>query len=103
MSWDNTKFKKYDTSEGYGNARQWKQAFRERIMSDAEAKGILNSQDQTPYEILGLKPTATQAEIKKAHNRLIRIWHTDINPHRYNEALEMSKNINAAYTKLYKN
>ena len=33
-----------------------------------------------PYETLGVKKTATQAEIKKAYRKLVRTSHPDINP-----------------------
>ncbi len=36
--------------------------------------------DADPYAVLGLKKTATAAEIKKAYRRLVRTSHPDINP-----------------------
>ncbi|MBS1848565.1 MAG: J domain-containing protein [Actinobacteria bacterium] len=33
--------------------------------------------DATPYEVLGLEPGATQAEIKLAYRRLVRVTHPD--------------------------
>jgi len=96
MAWvDN--FKRYDTSNGYGNARKWQKAFYAR-MSDDEAIKILEEQEQTPYSILGITEAATQAEIKKAFLLLIKEWHPDYNSHRIDEANEMSKKIIAAYT-----
>ncbi len=36
--------------------------------------------DDDPYATLGLSRTATDAEIRKAHRRLVRLSHPDINP-----------------------
>lgn len=36
--------------------------------------------DDDPYETLGLKATASEADIKKAHRKLVRTSHPDINP-----------------------
>jgi DnaJ-class molecular chaperone len=36
--------------------------------------------DDDPYVTLGLTKTATEADIKKAHRRLVRLSHPDINP-----------------------
>lgn len=36
--------------------------------------------DDDPYAILGVPKTASAAEIKKAHRRLVRMSHPDINP-----------------------
>lgn len=101
MAWTDN-FKRYDTSNGYGNSRKWKQTFYERI-SDTEAIKILaDEQEETPYSLLGIAPGATQAEIKKAFRTKMKEWHPDYNPHRLHEATEMSKKINAAYSLLYK-
>lgn len=92
-------YKTYDTSGGFGNAQQWRNAFRERF-SKQEAEDILQGQDKTPYQILGVTPGATKSEIKKAYRKLIAEWHPDHNQHRIEESEEMSKKIIAAFSLL---
>jgi len=92
-------YKTYDTGKGFGSPQQWQQAFKQR-MSKEDATEILDNQEQTPYEILGVSANATQAEIKKAFRKLITQWHPDVNQHRITEAEEMSKKIIAAYSVL---
>lgn len=94
-------YETYNTSGGFGNAKQWRQAFREKMTKD-EAKDIIEAQEETPYTILGISTSATQAEIKKAFRQLITEWHPDRNQHRIAEAEAMSKKIIAAYTILKK-
>ncbi|MDR2272034.1 MAG: J domain-containing protein [Sphingobacterium sp.] len=94
-------YKTYDTSNGYGNAKKWRSAFNERFSKD-KADAILRDGQQTPYQILGVPPTATATEIKKAFRKLIAQWHPDFNQHRIEEAEEMSKKIIAAYSLLSK-
>jgi molecular chaperone DnaJ len=48
------------------------------------------------YEILGVKKTATEEEIKKAYRKLARKWHPDVNPGR-KEAEQRFKEISEAY------
>jgi molecular chaperone DnaJ len=58
-----------------------------------------------PYEVLGLKPGATQEEIKSAYRKLIKQYHPDQygnNPLR-DLAEEKMREINAAYDQLTKN
>jgi DnaJ-class molecular chaperone len=90
-------YKTYDTGNGYGSAKQWRDALRQR-MSKEDAEIILKTGEQTPHDILGLSSTASPAEIKKAFRKLISIWHPDVNQHRIADAEEMSKRIIAAYT-----
>ncbi|MCS3801090.1 J domain-containing protein [Niastella sp. OAS944] len=92
-------YKTYDTSKGFGNAKQWNNAFRER-MSKEDATAILQEQQETPWAILGVSTSATKAEIKKAFRLMIIQWHPDKNQHRLPEAEAMSKKIIAAYTML---
>lgn len=90
-------YKTYDTTNGHGNAKQWRQSFKER-MSNEQAETIIKAQADTPLGILGLAAGATQAEIKKAFRKLIIEWHPDRNQHRQEEAEEQSKKIIAAYS-----
>ncbi|MDU7948246.1 MAG: J domain-containing protein [Clostridium sp.] len=58
-----------------------------------------------PYEVLGLKPGATQEEIKKAYRNLIKQYHPDQygdNPLK-DLAEEKMRDINSAYDALTKN
>lgn len=100
MAWKDD-FKRYDTSNGYGNAKKWRNCFNERI-SDKDAIAILSEQDETPYSILGISDQATQQEIKKSFRLKITEWHPDLNQHREAEATAMSKKIIAAYSLLIK-
>lgn len=95
-------YQRYDTNNGFGNSKKWRNAFHERI-SDDEAIEILSHQDETPYFLLGIAEGATQAEIKKAFRKKITEWHPDLNQHREAEANAMSKKIIAAYSILYEN
>lgn len=89
-------YKTYDTSEGFGNPRKWREGFKAR-MSTGEARQLIEAQPDTPQGILGISPGASQAEVKKAFRALIAVWHPDHNAHRLAEAEEMSKKIIAAY------
>ena len=96
-------YRTYDTSNGYGSAKQWRRTFSER-MTGEEAEEILQeharTKNETPYSILGIKEGASQQEIKRAFRELINFWHPDRNSNP--NAEEMSKKIIAAYTKLKK-
>ncbi|MGH1396925.1 MAG: J domain-containing protein [Trichormus sp.] len=54
------------------------------------------------YEILGLKPGASQVEIKRAYRQLVKIWHPDrfTNSPQKQQAEAKIKQINAAYNLL---
>lgn len=86
-------YKTYDTSDGYGDERQWKDAFNARMGFD-EAKKILSNED--PYSVLELVFGVTFAEIKKAFRKLAMKWHPDKNPG-VDTTKEMQR-ILAAYT-----
>jgi len=68
----------YGTYEGMpGDPDSWAWAFRERF-SQEEITKILK--DRSPWEILGLEPGATQAEIKLAYRQKARDTHPDHHP-----------------------
>jgi DnaJ-domain-containing protein 1 len=92
-------YKTYDTSNGFGSSKKWREAFHQR-MSSEEAKEILSKSSETPYGILGVTLNATMEEIKKAYRRKLMEWHPDKNQHRLAEAEEMTKKIIAAYVHL---
>ena len=92
-------YQTYDTGDGYGNAHEWKSAFKDR-MSKEDAADFFSDQQQTPHEILNVSPGVTAAAIKKAFRVLMMEWHPDRNQHRAAEAEEMTKKIIAAYTVL---
>ncbi|MEH2130875.1 MAG: DnaJ domain-containing protein [Nostoc sp.] len=54
------------------------------------------------YEILGLEPGASQAQVKRTYRQLVKIWHPDrfVDQKQKQEAEEKIKLINAAYNKL---
>lgn len=90
-------YKQYDTSRGFGNAREWRKSFNER-MSGAEAIEIIGTEPETPYSILGIARNASSDEIRAAFRKQMKIWHPDLNPDRVDEATEMCKKLNAAYS-----
>ncbi len=92
-------YKTYDTTEGFGNAESWQQAFNKR-MSAGEARKILSGQTQTPDNILGVPQGAPEAEIKHAYRQLLQQWHPDKNPTNTEAAAAMTRLIIAAYTAL---
>jgi DnaJ-class molecular chaperone len=87
----------YDTSEGYGNPEQWKDAFNAR-MGYNKAKTVLEEDD--PYTILGITKSATNNQIKKAYRVLAMKWHPDKNLEE--DTKEKFQKILAAYTVIKK-
>lgn len=51
----------------------------------------------SPFEVLGVAPTATDAEIKAAYRRLVALFHPDNNPGFPVEATQRVREINEAY------
>jgi DnaJ-class molecular chaperone len=91
-------YKTYNpTIEGFGSAYDWRKQFH-RKMSREEAEGYLGDDD--PYTLLGIKRNASEQEIIKAFRKKAMEWHPDRNPDRLEEAEEMMKKINAAYSLL---
>ena len=56
--------------------------------------------EHNAYEVLGLEPGATSAEVKKAYHKLSRQHHPDKNPQDPEGAAEKMTAINNAYEKL---
>ncbi|MBW4561442.1 MAG: DnaJ domain-containing protein [Mojavia pulchra JT2-VF2] len=54
------------------------------------------------YEILGLKPGASQAQVKRAYRKLVKTWHPDrfFDQKQKQEAEEKIKEINVAYNQI---
>lgn len=83
----------YGSYEGErGSPSQWRAEFHNRFTKD-EIVAILDS--DSPYDILGVASSATEAEIKKAFIALIKIHHPD-----RGGDTEKAKKIIAAYQQL---
>ena len=52
------------------------------------------------YELLGINKKAEPDEIKRVYREKLKEWHPDKNPDRREEAEEMTKTLNAAYSVL---
>jgi DnaJ-class molecular chaperone len=62
--------------EGYGNSHQWRGTFFQR-MGWEKARRIINEQERTPREILGVGLFATWQEIRSAYRKLAMDFHPD--------------------------
>ncbi len=49
------------------------------------------------YAVLGVRRTATDAEVKIAYRRLVQEWHPDHNPHRQQAAERFTRELNRAF------
>lgn len=87
--------------EGYGDSSQWKGAFNKR-MGFEEANKILSGQNQSPFEILGLKADADFKAVKKAYRKLAIENHPDKHPTEQEKYTAIMQKINAAYVVLEK-
>ena len=56
--------------------------------------------DPDYYRVLGVKPSSSAAEIKKAYRKLAMRWHPDKNPDKADEALAVFQDVGEAYTVL---
>lgn len=91
---------RYDPSvEGYGTPRQWRGTFYQRMGWEA-AQRVINNQERTPRQILGVSISATWAEIKSAYRRLAMAYHPDraaTNGMSVEQATVAFQEINAAF------
>jgi DnaJ-class molecular chaperone len=88
---------RYGTYKGeHGSPDQWQQAFGARF-SNQEIHEILGEDD--PWGILGLKPGASQSEIKSAFRKKAVETHPDRNPHLNGDTGPFRK-VKAAFDKL---
>lgn len=90
-------YKTYDTTNGYGHAGKWKNAFEQR-MSKEEAGAVLKQ--TAANKVLGVTDQASASDIKSAFRKKIVEWRPDRNSHCIHEALAMTRKIIAAYSAL---
>lgn len=84
-------YKTYDTSSGFGNPSEWKSKFKQR-MSFEEAQTILDNENLSPEEILGITGIYTFEHVKYQFRKMIFTHHPD-----RGGTEEMAKRIIAAY------
>jgi DnaJ-class molecular chaperone len=65
--------------------------FKEKFIKERKVIFMSN-----PYQVLGISPSATKDEIKKAYRKLARTLHPDVNPNN-KEAADKFKEVAAAY------
>ncbi|BAY37972.1 heat shock protein DnaJ-like protein [Nostoc sp. NIES-2111] len=68
-------------------------------MSNDKPRDGLQLDINHAYEILGLKPGASQVEVKQAYRKLVKTWHPDrfVDQQQKHQAEAKIKQINAAY------
>ncbi|MBD2169605.1 DnaJ domain-containing protein [Calothrix membranacea FACHB-236] len=68
-------------------------------MSNDKQRDNLHLDINYPFEVLGLKPGASQAQVKQAYRQLVKTWHPDRfgDEKQKREAEAKIKQINAAY------
>lgn len=71
-------------------------------MSNDKPRDGLQLDISHAYEILGLKPGASQVEVKQAYRKLVKIWHPDrfVDNEQKQQAETKIKRINAAYNRV---
>lgn len=74
---------------------QWKSAQERAKYQQQKASGKSSTSGKTPDKVLGIKPGATPAEVKKAYRNLAKKYHPDINPSP--EAKAKMAEVNEAY------
>lgn len=71
--------------------------------TSAKYNSPANDKNKVFYQILEIKPAASQSEIKQAYKSLVKKWHPDLffnNPKLQLQAQEKIKKINEAYKNL---
>lgn len=89
-------YKTYDTRDGFGTEREWRQVFAATMGLDEARRRVGN---QSPEAILGVGPTFTLDALKSAYRRKARETHPDFHPDDPT-ATERFKQVNAAYVVL---
>jgi DnaJ-domain-containing protein 1 len=96
--------KKYLSQEIEEELEQLKAQMRNpQAQAQAKYNPPIDDKNKIFYEILEIKPGASQAEIKQAYKRLVKKWHPDLffnQPQMQLQAQERFKKINEAYKKL---
>jgi len=82
--------------ESHREYEEQKRAYEEEQETNKE-KSTIWWQSNNPYEVLQIKETATQSEIKKAYRKLAKIYHPDMSLVNKAKAEEIFKKINEAY------
>ena len=84
------------TRYGVGSSGPWGQTYR-----GPQGDASVHSTAQSPYEVLGVRPGASQEEIQAAYRRLVQEYHpdkvADLGQELRDVAERRMKEINAAY------
>lgn len=71
------RYKKYDTSGGYGSVGEWRSAWES--MTGDEARSVVAGSKQTPFALLGLAaPPQSLAELRDAYRARMKSVHPDV-------------------------